>query len=53
MPVSETGTFRDIVEKLLVSPEHRRKGIAKVLMLKLEEIARVEGRTLLVCVFFF
>jgi ribosomal protein S18 acetylase RimI-like enzyme len=28
MPVTETGPFRGKVEKLLVAPEHRRKGIA-------------------------
>ena len=48
MPVTETGPFRGIVEKLLVSPEHRRKGIAKRVMMRLEEVAREENRTLLV-----
>ena len=48
MPVSETGPFRGYVEKLLVVPEHRQKGIARALMLKLEEAALTEGRTLLV-----
>lgn len=47
IPFSETGPFRGDVEKLLVSPEHRRKGIAKALMAKLEEAARAKGRTLL------
>jgi GNAT superfamily N-acetyltransferase len=40
IPFSETGPFRGGVEKLLVSPEHRRKGIARALMLKLEEVSR-------------
>ena len=47
-PVTETGPFRGNVEKLLVSPDHRRKGIGRRLMTKLEEEARKEGRTLLV-----
>ncbi|RDW92089.1 hypothetical protein BP5796_01483 [Coleophoma crateriformis] len=47
MPVSQTGPFRGIVEKLLVSPEHRRKGIARRLMERLEVVAKEEGRTLL------
>jgi GNAT superfamily N-acetyltransferase len=49
MPISETGPFRGYVEKLIVVHEHRRKGIAKALMLKMEEAALKEGRTLLVC----
>lgn len=51
MPVTETGPFRGKVEKLLVAPEHRRKGIANGLMAKLEEVARAEKRTLLVSLF--
>jgi GNAT superfamily N-acetyltransferase len=47
-PVSQTLPFRGIVEKLLVSPEHRRKGIARRLMERLEDVAREAGRTLLV-----
>ncbi|KAI5269354.1 acyl-CoA N-acyltransferase [Aureobasidium subglaciale] len=43
----ETGPFRGSVEKLLVSPRHRRKGVAKRLMLKLEEVALERGTTLL------
>jgi len=38
---------RAAVAKLLVHPEARRRGIARTLMLALEEIARREGRTLL------
>ncbi|KAI4788511.1 acyl-CoA N-acyltransferase [Aureobasidium sp. EXF-8845] len=44
---SETGPFRGSVEKLLVSPRYRRRGIARLLMSKLEEVARVRGTTLL------
>ena len=47
-PVAETGPFRGEVEKLLVSPNYRRRGVARRLMRKLEEVARGEGRTLLV-----
>jgi GNAT superfamily N-acetyltransferase len=50
MPFAQTGPFRGIVEKLLVLPVHRKKGIARALMLKLEEVARDEGRGLLVSV---
>ena len=32
---------------MLVTPEYRRRGIARALMLSLEELARAEGTTLL------
>jgi len=51
-PPSETGPFRGIVEKLLVSPSFRRRGVATTLMVVLEEVARAEGRPLLVSLFF-
>ena len=38
---------RAAVAKLLVHPAARRRGIARALMIALEEIARAEGRTLL------
>jgi GNAT superfamily N-acetyltransferase len=47
-PFVQTGPFRGMVTKLLVGPQHRRKGIAKALMIKLEEIAKENGRLLLV-----
>jgi ribosomal protein S18 acetylase RimI-like enzyme len=47
-PPSETGPFRGVVEKLLVSPIFRRRGVARALMMKLEEAGREAGRTLLV-----
>lgn len=47
-PYWETGPFRGYVEKLLVSPLCRRVGVARALMLKVEEVAREKGRTLLV-----
>lgn len=43
-PVTETGPFRGEVEKLLVSPNHRQKGIARRLMAELERVALEEGR---------
>ncbi|RFU26947.1 hypothetical protein B7463_g9384, partial [Scytalidium lignicola] len=46
-PDADTGPFRGAVEMLMVSPAHRRLGLATKLMLKLEEIALQEGRTLL------
>ena len=48
MPVTETGPFRGEVVKLMVSPKHRRKGVARRVMEKLEEVAREKGRTMLV-----
>jgi GNAT superfamily N-acetyltransferase len=47
-PFAETGPFRAEVLKLFTSLNHRRKGIAKRLMVRLEEVARKEERTLLV-----
>jgi len=47
-PVSETGPFRGPVEKLLVNPRFRKRGIAREMMDKLEVVARKERRTLLV-----
>jgi GNAT superfamily N-acetyltransferase len=38
---------RASVAKLLVHPDARRRGIARALMIALEEMARTEGRTLL------
>ncbi|KAJ7483538.1 acetyltransferase [Mycena latifolia] len=46
-PLTETGQFRGIVEKLLVSPNFRRRGIARNLMEKLEEVAKIHGQNLL------
>ena len=48
MPESETGPFRGGVEKLLVSPRWREKGVARRVMVMLEELAKKEGRGLLV-----
>lgn len=48
MPAAETGPFRGDVEMVIVSPNHRRQGIAKLLMVELERVARERGRTLLV-----
>ncbi len=48
MPFGQTEPFRGIVEKLLVPPEHRNKGIAKKLMGKLQQVTRKEGRLSLV-----
>ncbi|KAG4414076.1 hypothetical protein IFR04_012777 [Cadophora malorum] len=47
MPESETGPFRGGVEKLLVSPRWREKGVARRVMGMLEEVAKKEGRGLL------
>ena len=43
-PFSQTGPFRGQVEKLFVSPLHRRKGIARRIMTKLEAVALEHGR---------
>ncbi|GAB1735284.1 hypothetical protein NU219Hw_g2925t1 [Hortaea werneckii] len=47
MPFSETGPFRGMVEKMLVSPRHRYKGIARRVMAQLESVAMERGRTVL------
>ncbi|KAJ7431559.1 acyl-CoA N-acyltransferase [Mycena latifolia] len=46
-PLIEAEPTRGLVEKLLISPNFRRRGIARKLMEKLEEVARINGRTLL------
>ena len=43
-PFSQTGPFRGMVEKLFVHPLHRRKGIAKKVMARLETVAVELGR---------
>lgn len=48
MPYSGTGPFRSHVHKLLVSPKHRYKGIARNVMQKLEEVAKDKDRWLVV-----
>ncbi|KAK7212827.1 hypothetical protein V2G26_020005 [Clonostachys chloroleuca] len=47
LPVADTGPFRADVEMLMVSPHHRRKGIAKKLLFALESYAEEKERTLL------
>ncbi|KAJ7443869.1 hypothetical protein FB451DRAFT_1295243 [Mycena latifolia] len=46
-PLIEAEPTRGLIEKLLISPNFRRRGIARKLMEKLEEVARTNGRTLL------
>lgn len=48
MPYSETGSFRGIVEKLLVHKNFRGRGGARALMAALEGEAATLGRTTLV-----
>lgn len=48
IPGEETGPFRSWIEKLMVSPRHRRKGFARRLMVKLEEAARERDAGLMV-----
>jgi GNAT superfamily N-acetyltransferase len=52
MPITETGPFRGEVNKLMVSPNHRRKGVARRVMEKMEDVGRQRGRTLLVSFFY-
>lgn len=49
-PFTETGPFRGPVEKLLISPRFRRRGLARKIMEKLEVVAREAGKTLLVSI---
>ena len=49
MNTTETGNYRGEVQKLIVSPHHRQKGIARRMMATLEEVAKAHGKTLLVC----
>jgi GNAT superfamily N-acetyltransferase len=48
MPVTQTGPFRGEVNKLMVSPKHRRKGVARRVMGLLEQYALEKERYLLV-----
>jgi GNAT superfamily N-acetyltransferase len=50
MPFSETGPFRGPIEKLLVNPRYRRRGIARMMMDLLEVEAKKAGRPLLVSI---
>lgn len=50
MPYTETGSFRGMVEKLLVHKSFRGKGGARALLSVLEGEAASRGRTLLVSV---
>ncbi|KAJ6589474.1 acetyltransferase [Mycena capillaripes] len=47
-PLIEANPYRGSVEKLLVSPDFRRRGLARKLMERLEEEAKAHGQTLLV-----
>ena len=44
MPVDECGPFRAYVQKLFVSPDFRRRGVARALMARLEDVAMERGR---------
>jgi GNAT superfamily N-acetyltransferase len=48
MPETETGKHRSEVGRLLVSTGFRKRGIARVLMGSLEEVARERGRWMVV-----
>ena len=47
LQVPPNGRHRAEILKLLVHPDARRRGIARRLMLAIEDVARAEGRTLL------
>jgi len=49
MPETETGRHRSEVGGLLVSPDLRRRGLARGLMAALEGVAREKGRWMVVC----
>lgn len=48
LPTMEIAPFHGEVVHLMVSPKHRKKGIARRLMEKLESVAREKGLKLLV-----
>jgi ribosomal protein S18 acetylase RimI-like enzyme len=48
MPDTETGKHRSEVGRLLVSPDYRKRGLARELMRVLEEVARERERWLVV-----
>lgn len=47
MPETETGPFRAEIHKLLVSPRHRMKGVARAVMGLMEQVALTHQRGLL------
>ena len=48
MPDTETGKHRSEVGRLLVSPDYRKRGLARELMRVLEQVARERGRWMVV-----
>jgi GNAT superfamily N-acetyltransferase len=48
MPETETGRHRSEVGRLLVSPQFRKRGLARGLMGVLEDVAREKGRWMVV-----
>jgi GNAT superfamily N-acetyltransferase len=48
MPETETGAHRCEVGRLLVSPEFRKRGLARKMMAVLEDVARERGRWMVV-----
>lgn len=48
MPDTETGKHRSEVGRLLVSPDFRKRGMARELMRALEDVARDKGRWMVV-----
>jgi len=48
MPETETGRHRSEVGRLLVSPDFRKRGLARGLMQVLEDVARDRGRWMVV-----
>ena len=48
LSAKQNGSHRAEVQKLIVSTRHRRRGVARALMSRMEEAARAAGRTLLV-----
>lgn len=50
MPDTETGKHRSEVGRLLVSPDYRKRGLARELMRVLEQVARNRGRWMVVSI---
>lgn len=52
MPETETGRHRGEIGRLLVSPDFRKRGLARELMRAVEGLARERGKWMVVCLIY-